>query len=67
MLVNLAHKTSFSLAYRTVKYDYASVVYGDSFDVRERLNRRESYGNLSLYLPGVDAEAFLPGLRVRTV
>ena len=48
MLVNLAHRTSFSLAYRTVEYDYASVVYGDSFDVRERLNRRESYGNVSL-------------------
>ena len=26
---SLAHKTSFSLAYRTVKYDYESVVYGD--------------------------------------
>ena len=43
MLVSLAHRTSFSVAYRTVKYDYASVVYGDNFDVRERLNRQESY------------------------
>ena len=49
MLVNLAHRTSFSLAYRTVKYDYESVVYGESFDVRERLNRQESYANLSFY------------------
>ncbi len=48
-LVKLAWKTSFSLGYRTVKYDYASVVYGDNFDVRERLNRRESYANLSFY------------------
>jgi hypothetical protein len=48
-LVRLAHKTSFALGYRTVKYDYESVVYGDDFDVRERLNRRESYGNLSFY------------------
>lgn len=58
MLVNLAHKTSFSLAYRTVKYDYASVVYGDSFDVRERLNRRESYGNLSFYYQATSQRRF---------
>jgi hypothetical protein len=49
ILVRLAWKTSLSTAYRTVKYDYASVIYADSFDVRERLNRRESYGNISLY------------------
>ena len=49
MLVRLAWKTSFSLAYRMIDYDYESVVYGDSFDVRERLNRQERYANLSLY------------------
>jgi len=49
VLVKVAWKTSFSLGYRTAKYDYASVVYGDSFDVRERLNRRESYANFSLF------------------
>ena len=49
MLVNLAHRTSFSVAYRTVKYDYASVVYGDNFDVRERLNRQESYADLTFF------------------
>jgi hypothetical protein len=49
MLVRLAHKTSFSLGYRTAKYEYDSVVYGDDFDVQERLNRRESYANLSFY------------------
>jgi hypothetical protein len=49
VLVKVAWKTSFSLGYRTVKYDYASVIYGDSFDVRERLNRRESYANFSLF------------------
>jgi hypothetical protein len=48
-LVKLAWKTSFSLGYRTVKYDYVSVVYGDGFDVRERLNRQESYANLSFF------------------
>ncbi|MBE3112195.1 MAG: outer membrane beta-barrel protein [Acidobacteria bacterium] len=49
VLVKAAWKTSFSLGYRTVKYDYESVVYGDSFDVRERLNRQESYANFSLF------------------
>ena len=58
MLVNLAHKTSFSLAYRTVKYDYESVVYGESFDVRERLNRRESYGNFSFYYQATTQRRF---------
>jgi hypothetical protein len=58
MLVNLAHKTSFSLAYRTVKYDYLSVVYGGGFDVRERLNRRESYGNVSFYYQATTQRRF---------
>ncbi|NLH77465.1 MAG: outer membrane beta-barrel protein [Acidobacteria bacterium] len=49
MLVNLAHRTSFGLGGRTVKYDYESVVYEGGFDVQERLNRRESYANLSLF------------------
>ena len=49
VLVNLAHRTSVALGGRTVEYDYESVVYGDAFDVRERLNRRETYGNLSFY------------------
>ena len=49
VLVKAAWKTSFLLGYRTAKYDYASVVYGDSFDLRERLNRRESYANFSLF------------------
>ena len=49
VLVKAAWKTSFLLGYRTVKYDYQSVVYGESFDVRERLNRQESYANFSLF------------------
>lgn len=49
VLVKAAWKTSFSLGYRTVKYDYQSVAYGDSFDVRERLNRQESYVNFSMF------------------
>jgi hypothetical protein len=48
-LVKLAHKTSFSLAARIVEYDYESAVYGDGWDVREKLNRQERYANLSFY------------------
>lgn len=49
VLVKTSRKTSVSLAYRTSKYYYESVVYGDSFDVRERMNRQESYANFSLF------------------
>lgn len=49
VLVKAAWKTSFSLGYRTVRYDYQSVVYAGGFDVRERLNRQESYANFSLF------------------
>ncbi|MBE3119803.1 MAG: outer membrane beta-barrel protein [Candidatus Atribacteria bacterium] len=49
VLVKTSRKTSVSLGYRTVKYNYESVVYGDSFDVRERLNRQESYANFSFF------------------
>jgi len=58
VLVKAAWKTSFSLGYRTVKYDYESVVYGDSFDVRERLNRQESYANLSLFYQAATQRRF---------
>ena len=47
-LVKLAWKTSFAMAYRTVKYNYESIDHG-GFNLRERLNRQESYANLSLY------------------
>jgi hypothetical protein len=57
-LVRLAWKTSFSLAYRTVKYDYASVVVEGGFDVREKLNRREDYANLSLYYQAATQRRF---------
>jgi len=49
VLVNLAHRTSFSVGGRTVKYDYESVVYGSGFNVQERLNRRETYADLAIY------------------
>ncbi len=49
LLVNLAHRTSLSFAYRTAEYDYESVVFGDDFDVRDRLNRQERYANVSAY------------------
>lgn len=48
-LVKLAWKTSFSLGYRTVKYDYADEVTGEGFDVRQELNRTEAYGTLSVF------------------
>ncbi len=48
VLVKIAWKTSFSLAYRTVKYDYENLLF-DIFNVRERLNRRESYANFSMF------------------
>ena len=49
MLVNLAHRTSLSFAYRTAEYDYESVEYEGGFNVQERLNRREQYANVSAY------------------
>jgi hypothetical protein len=49
VLVKTSWKTSVSLAYRTVAYDYESVVYEGGYDVREELNRQESYANLSLF------------------
>ena len=49
VLVKTSRKTSFSLGYRTVKYDYESVEYAGGFNVRERLNRQESYANFSLF------------------
>jgi hypothetical protein len=48
-LMKLAWKTSFSLAYRTVKYDYESMVVEGGFDIRVKQNRTEDYGNLSLF------------------
>ena len=49
VLVNLAHRTSFALAARTVRYDYESIIYEGGFDVQERLNRREDYANVQLF------------------
>ena len=48
-LVKLAWKTSFALAYRTAKYDYENIDVDSGFNIRERLNRRESYGTFSIY------------------
>ncbi len=58
ILVKAAWKTSFSLGYRTVNYDYESIVYGDSFDVRERLNRQESYANFSFFYQAATQRRF---------
>ena len=57
-LLKTSWKTSVALAYRTAEYDYESVVYGDDFDVQERLNRRESYANLSLYYQATTQRRF---------
>jgi len=48
-LVKTSWKTSVSLAFRTVSYDYANVVYEGGFYVRDELNRREQYVNVSAF------------------
>jgi hypothetical protein len=58
VLVKVAWKTSFSLAYRTAKYDYESVDYAGGFNLRERLNRRESYANFSLFYQATTERRF---------
>ncbi|MBE3145226.1 MAG: outer membrane beta-barrel protein [Planctomycetes bacterium] len=60
VLVKTSRKTSVSLAYRTSKYYYESVVYGDNYDVRERLNRQESWATFSaFYQAGSQKRFFL--------
>jgi len=49
VLVKVAWKTSFSLGYRIVKYDYESVEYAGGFNAQEKLNRQESYANFSMF------------------
>lgn len=57
-LVKTSRKTSFSLAYRTVKYNYESVDDASGFNFRERLNRRESYANFSLFYQATTERRF---------
>jgi hypothetical protein len=47
-LVQTSHRTSLSVGYRQAKYDYENINL-DVFNVRERLNRREAYVNVSGY------------------
>ncbi|MGZ5555645.1 MAG: hypothetical protein ACXW3H_07845 [Candidatus Aminicenantales bacterium] len=56
-LLKLAWKTSFAMSYRTVKYNYESIDYA-GFNLRERLNRQESYANLSLYYQAAEDRRF---------
>lgn len=49
MLVKTSRKTSFELGYRTADYDYESVEAEGGFNVRERLNRTESYATMSVF------------------
>jgi hypothetical protein len=49
ILIRLAHRTSFALAARTVRYDYESVIYEGGFNVQESLNRREGYINAQVF------------------
>ena len=49
VLLRVAWKTSFSLGYRTVRYNYESVEFGEGLNVRERLNRQEQYATFSGY------------------
>jgi hypothetical protein len=47
-LVQATHRVSLSIGYHEAKYDYENLSL-DLFNVRERLNRRESYVNVSGY------------------
>ena len=47
-LVQASHRASLSIGYRQAKYDYENLNL-DIFNVRERLNRREAYVNVSGY------------------
>lgn len=47
-LVQTSHRTSLSLGYRQSRYDYENLLF-DIFNVRERLNRKEQYVDLSAY------------------
>jgi len=49
VLIKAAWKTSFSLGYRTVKYNYESVEDASGFNVQEKLNRQESYASFSMF------------------
>jgi len=49
MLVKTTRKTSLQMAYRTAEYDYENTLTEGGFNVRERLNRTESYATLSTY------------------
>ena len=47
-LVQTSHRTSLSVGYRQEKYDYENLDY-QTFNVREQLNRKEQYVDLSAY------------------
>jgi len=47
-LVQTSHRTSLLLGYRQVKYGYENLLF-DIFNVREQLNRKEQYVDLSAY------------------
>ena len=46
VLWQVSKRTSFSLDYRKIKYDYESIDY-EAYNFRERLNREEDYFNIS--------------------
>lgn len=46
VLWQASKKTSFSLAYKKIKYDYESIDY-EAYNFRERLNREEDYLSIS--------------------
>jgi hypothetical protein len=47
-LVHTSHRTSLSVGYRQSKYNYENLDY-QTFNVRERLNRKEQYVDLSAF------------------
>lgn len=60
-LLRLGYKTSFALGYRLVRYQYESLDY-QGFDLRERLNRRESYATMSFYYQAAESRRFFVDL-----
>ena len=62
VLVKTSRKTSVSLVYRTSKYDYENVEYEGGFNIRERLNRTESYATFSAFYQAGSQKRFFVDL-----
>ena len=56
-LVQTSHRTSLSLGYRQVKYNYENLLF-ETFNVQEQLNRKEQYVDLSAYYQATSRTKF---------